>query len=125
MKSVVRERRSPCRVVEQDEVDIARVIELAAAELAHAEDDQTALFRGGRLGGEELVRGGLRSRWPIGRIERRLGEPGQRLHLALEVPGAGDVGDRDHERDAAANDAQPAHELVLRLAGGRVRRLVR
>ena len=110
MEGIARNRRCPRRVVEQDEVDITRVIELAAAQLAHAEHDQAAVLNGGRIGRDEAVRRGVAQHMMQRRVERRLGEAGQGLHLAFEIPGAGQVGGRDGQRHPAPGDAQAPHQ---------------
>ena len=105
----------PFPVIEEDKVDIAGIVQLTRAELAHGEDDEAALplgrggVGGGELalalgGGEEMARRGG---------DRGVGEAAERAGDALELPPAGDVGDRDQQRHLALRDAQRPHQPLL------------
>ena len=106
-------------VVEQDQVDVARVVELAGAELAHAEHGE-----GGGLGiaadGELAVAGELQQDRIGERIQAARGEGAERAGHLLERPDPGDVGDGDSERHAALELAQ----AVATAAGGAPSRAV-
>ena len=104
------------RVVKHDEVDIARIVELARALLAERQHNHAAAgLRLGSFGIEREPSGervlaqekGKRS------AERRIGEAGQRLGRGDDVPYAADIGKRDEERGLALGETQQAHELAL------------
>jgi len=99
------------RVVEKDQVDIARIIELVAPELPHSEDDQSAvaLGVGGDRGGDAFA---LRLTQEVAhrRAERCLGETAQRFHLLLERPGSGKLGHGGEKRHPTLGDAQAPHQ---------------
>lgn len=128
-------------LVEDDEVDVARIVQLAAAELAQAEDDQA---------GPVLRRLRIRGPEPPGRHplpEQRLDRPAHRgvregrqgLGHRVEIPAAAEIGQRDQEGMFLPVGAQPPADLAevgVRPAGradralpgddvpaGRVRRL--
>ena len=112
--SLSRERRR-IAVVEQDQVDVARVVELVGAELAHAEHGE-----GGGLGiaaNAELALAFELQQDRVGqRVEAGGGEAAQRAGDVLERPGAGDVGDGDGEGDAALQPAQGGGDRLGRRA---------
>ncbi len=97
-------------VVEQDQVDVARVVELAGAELAHAQHGQ-----GGGLGiradAELAVAGELQQDRSGQRVQAARGKGTERAGHLLERPCFGDVGDGDSER-------HPALELPERRCHG-------
>ena len=68
----------PLGVEEDDQVDVARVVQLAGAELAHAEHEHA---RGVRpVAGLDLAAAGaLRSRWRERALDRAIGQGGERL----------------------------------------------
>ena len=107
-------------VEQDDEVDVARIVELAAAELAHAEHDQARF--GGRPVGSAAVDLAARRRVAQGQLERPLdreiGEPAERRGHALERPEAGEVGQRHQERDPPLALAQARHQPRAPVAGG-------
>ena len=112
------------RIVQQDEVDIAGIVQFARAELAHAKDGETArLFRLLGVGQAQLaaVVGGAQQVRDRG-AQSRLGEVGQRLGDADEVPGAADIGDGGDQGDDAFGGAQRARQPGARrrrgVAGG-------
>ena len=107
------------RIEQKDQVDIAGIVELTAAELAHAEDDQAAvalrvqrvrrLDRAARSGGVQEV--------PHRRAEGRLGEPAQRRHLLFEGPAPGNLGNSGDQGRLSFREAQPSHQRCLAFAG--------
>ena len=103
-------------IVEQDQVDVARVIELAGAELAHAERGEGRRLR---VAAQRKVALALELQQDRrqDRVDAGGGEAAQRGGDALERPGAGDVGARDGERHAALQPAQACrHRLWCRAA---------
>ena len=89
-------------VVEQDEVDVARVVELAGAELAHAEHGEG---RGLGIAAERELAVALELQQDrVGRARRgsATAKRAERAGDLLERPGPGDVGDGDGERHAGA-----------------------
>ena len=98
-------------VVEQDQVDIARVVELAGAELAHADHRE-----GGRLGivanGELAVARELEKDRVGEGLKAARREGAELARHALEWPGAGDVGHGDGQRGAALEPAQARRDGV-------------
>ena len=114
-------------VVKHDQVDVARVVELAAAELAHAEDDEAGMRDRpvAVVEGEESGRGRA-AQEALGRaVERELGvfaEPGRHL---LERPEAGDVREPGQEGGAPSTVPERRLERLARLLrAGRQPRLV-
>ncbi len=103
-----------CRIEQKDQVDIARVIELAAAELAHAEDNEPAVALGLlRIG--ELDRAAARrlaQQMAQRRAQRRVGKAAQRGGLLFERPDPGELGHGGEQRDPAPGDSQPAHQSL-------------
>ncbi len=95
-------------VVQEHEVNIAGVIQLAGAELAHAEDGEAAAARRVRGIGQPEVAAVVRGaeKVPGRETECLLGERGERRRDRAEAPRARDVGHRDRERDLAL---RPAH----------------
>ena len=106
-------RTHPCRrrVIEDDQIDIARVIELVPAEFADAEHDEPAVLL-------RLVR--IRERdEPLARrlaqqvaqrsAERRLGKAAERRGLLLEGPDTRQLGKRGDKCDAPLGDTQAPH----------------
>jgi hypothetical protein len=105
-------------IVEDDEVDVARVVEFARAMLTHGDDDKTGLRVGVVANGEF---------WPVsslgkdeaGRgLQGRIGKPGQGGGHGLAVPGSGNVGHRHKKRHAVTGNAQVADNVGI---AGRVR----
>ena len=107
-------------VIEHDEIDVAGVVELAGAELAHGEDDEPGLARGfsglrqvqvAGLGGPPQQMGDRGADAGVGEGAERAGDP-------FERPLAPDVGERDEKRGTAAGDAQGLHDpLAVALDG--------
>ena len=113
-------------VEEDDDVHVARIVELACAELAHAEDDETrAPFGLFRIGQGELA--------PIVQVtqqmgangaERRRRDVGKRTRDPLQRPHRDDIGHADGEAGAALRDTKALHHLLPRFLaqGSGVRR---
>ena len=116
------------RVEEHDEVDIAGIVELARAELAHAEHDEAAVaLRLVRMGEFDFPGGGgCCEKMPHRAAERRLGDGAQGARDTFQRPQPGDVGDGDQQRRPPLSDAQVAHQagLVLALGEMPIERLV-
>ena len=103
-------------VEEDDDVDVAGIVQLAGAEFAHAEDDEAgALFRGLRVGQGELA--------PIVQGAEQVGTDGAQRHAsdireraghALQRPYRSDVGHADGETGAALRHAKALHRLLPR-----------
>jgi hypothetical protein len=118
--------RAVC-VVEDDEVYVAREVELAAAELAHGKDDEP------RPGARPLGHGHeqhafarrLRQQMVDRVTDRGLGEAAQRRGDRRPIPGAGDVGQTDHQRHLPAGESERAHQRRLVRACGSCVRLER
>ncbi len=89
-------------LVKDDEVDVARIVELARAVLAHGEDDvasgrDAAVGRGHPL----AARRRLAEQEVDGGIERRVGALGQRGGHREHRPHAGEIGERRQQRHLA------------------------
>ena len=102
-----------CGVVEHDEVDVARIIELEGAVFAHREHDETGggFQRGAVLRGQRRVARGLLQGKTQRALHRRIGETRQRRGDIFQREDAGDVGQRNGERGAALGLAQGRHDL--------------
>ncbi len=108
----MREPRHARWVVEKDQVDIARIIKLPAAQLAHCEDNEAAAAFG--------IRGVDRCDRAVGRgnaqhiarrrTDRRLGEAAERGHLLFKRPASGKLGDRAQQGETPLGDPQPSHQ---------------
>ncbi len=117
-------QRQVLRLVKDDEIDVARIIELARAVFAHAENGETAAFRRHVLG-RTLDLAALRRvlQQPLdARLDGRVGEGGERVRHFFERPEAGHVRHGDEKRGFLLGDAQRAHDLGL---GGEPRRVPR
>ena len=100
------------RVVENDEVDVARVVELPRAELAHGDDDEPGVVAGPRRIGEyqlaaaggpgQQVVGGDRQ-GGVGELAQPSGDRGER-------PLAGEVGQRHGERQPPPRHPEQRHQ---------------
>ena len=102
----------PRRVIEKDQVDIARIIELATAELAHAEHDEPAVLLQ-PIGICRLDRAGahrLAQQVPQGGADCSLGETAQRQGLLFQRPAAGKFGDRGEKGRAPPRNSEPPHQ---------------
>ena len=98
----------PLGVEEHDQVDVARVVQLAGAELAHAEDEHTRGVH--RCGLDLAAASALREQMGERALDRAVGQIGERLGDLLERPQAGEVAQTHQERVAAAGAAQAGHQ---------------
>ena len=107
-------------IEQHDEVDVARVVELARAHLAHGEH---------HIAGADLRTLGIGRREMTGLLgpgqkmaDRKgnggVGERGERLGDAHHAPHPADVGERDEERRLRLHLAQEAHRIGLRHGAG-------
>ena len=108
-------QRGHAGVVEDDQIDVARIIELARTHLAHREHDiAAALFGPFRI--NRMIAPALRG---IGqekahrRTERSVGEFSQRRCDARHRPDAADIGECDQQRALRFHAPQQPHRLVL------------
>ena len=87
-------------VEEHDQVDVAGIVELARAELAHAEHDPAgALVRRRRIVRHDLAGlGRLAQDEAHGGADRGIGEIGQRARHRDHVPDAAEIGERGQQR---------------------------
>ena len=93
-------------IVDVDQVDVARHVQLARAELAHADDPQLGALAGGLGDGRavalvELGKGGL-----AGGVQRHLGQPGHGLYHVRQRRGLLAVQHGQAFDDQLAQDAQ-------------------
>jgi hypothetical protein len=102
-------------VVEDDEIDVARVVQLARTQLAERQHEVAGLDLG--FGGMRQADrpGGRRPAQQVahGERDRGLRHGTQRSGDALQGPQAGDVGEADRQRGAPLGDPQARHELGL------------
>ena len=100
-------------VVEHDQVDVARIVELAGAELAHAEDDEAGAAVGSGWVGELDLAGGVRlaEQEAHRSADGRIGEVGERLRHLDHVPDAAKIGERDEECASCRAASEPPHQL--------------
>jgi hypothetical protein len=105
-------------VEHHDQVDVAGIVELAAAQLAHAENDEpAAVLRPVLVGkGDGAGGGGGAQQVAGGGVERQLGDLGERRRHLLERPLRRDIGQGDQQCGPALEDPQHRHQL------GKVRR---
>ena len=103
-------------VEEDDDVDVARIVELARAELAHAEDDETRalLWRVGVRQGKLAAIVQVPQQVGADGAERDRGDVRKRAGHPLQRPDRGDVGHADGEARAALRHAQALHHLLSR-----------
>ena len=103
-------------VLQQNEVDIAGVVEFACAELAHAEDGEAAAeFRCGRRG--QVQRAGVMAgeqQMGDAEAQRGLGEVGQCRGDFFQRPDAADIGDGGGQSDDALGLAQAGGDAAAR-----------
>ncbi len=104
-------------VIEDDQVNVAGVVEFAGTELAHAENDEAGAFAWTLERWKDKIACGRRAAQQVidGEPERALGEIGERAGDFLDLPAPGDVGQRDQERRAPARPAQDFHQLRILL----------
>jgi hypothetical protein len=108
---VVAGERGSIAVVEQDEVDIARVVEFVRAELAHAQHRECRGL-GIAVDRELAVARELQEDRVGQRIEAAGGEGAECAGDLLQRPDARDVGDGDGERLLAFEPAQGGGDRV-------------
>src|SRR5205823_10277315 len=99
-------------LVDVHEVDVGAVVELAAAELAHAEDDESPRPLAGPVGaplGRET-----RARRVRRGVDDRLGERGELAHRLLDRRETEQIAPADPEELAAPVAAQPGMQLDTR-----------
>ena len=103
----------PVRIEQDDQIDVAGVVELERAELAHAEHDQTRfVLRPVLLSEFDLAALRRLAQDQVhGLLGREIGKAAQHLRRPLERPQAGDVRQRRQQGHAALGAAQVAHEL--------------
>ncbi len=99
-------------VEEDDEVDIARVVELARTVLAHAEHEDAARAHRIVAGlGRQLAAGdGVADEVPNGLPDHEIGELGERARHGLERPSLAEIGQRHVQRPAPPQPSQRRHE---------------
>ena len=109
-------RHDPLVVVKGHQIDVARIIELAGAELAEAEQEEPrgAIGLVGVRHFEPAAGNGLPELMPHGKPERGGCEIAECLRYPLERPQAGDVGDGDGERRPPLGHAERGHDGVGR-----------
>ena len=113
-------------VEQHEQVERARIGELAGAETAHAEHGEPRRRRFVPVGRREAApREGLPQQVVERAGEHGIGKPAERLGDPIQRPGAGDFGERHGERRAPPERPKPAGEdaAICRLTGG-VRDLV-
>ena len=108
-------------VVEHDEVDVARIVELARAHLAHGEHDVAAARLRARR--RRRARACLPARHAEEvahrRADRGVGKRGERSGDAHHRPDAADIGERDQQRCLRLHAAEKPHARRLRRASRR------
>ena len=106
-------RDERCRVVEDDEVDVARIIELARTHFTHGEHDiartlrQRAALEAFELAAAPRSLEQVINRGPNGRI----GQHGLQVHDLRHRPNAADIGERYQQRRLRLHAAKQAHHL--------------
>jgi hypothetical protein len=103
------------RLVEDDEIDVARIVEFAGAVFAHPEDDEARSFRRHFLRRPQHLpaRCGVSQKPEDGTFDGAVGKGRERLRHLLELPGAGDVGHCDQERGFRLRKAKRRHDIRL------------
>ena len=92
-------------IVEDDEVDVGGIVELAGAVLAHGEHDVAI-----RIAAEPIALGGrLAEQKPHGRRNGRVGRLRQAARDVHHRPDAGEIAQRGQESDVGLEPAQHAH----------------
>ena len=121
-------RHQRCRggVVEHDDIDVAGIIELVRAHLAHGEHHiAAARFRPRCIGRHKATLPcSCAEEMADRRPDRRVSKIGESCGNAHHRPDAADVGERDQERRLRLHAAQEPHHLALVGGGGdRARRV--
>ncbi len=116
---LVGERRR-VRVVEYDQIDIARIVELEGAHLAHGEHDvAAALLRLRRIGGlEPATRGGLSQQKAYRGANGGVRKLGHRACHPHHRPHTADIGQCNEQRRFRPHPAQEPHRFGFVLGGG-------
>jgi hypothetical protein len=107
-------------VVEHDEIDVAGVVQLAGAELAHGQNDEAGIARGVRRSRQVQIAGLGRPSQQMGHggADAGIGKRAEGARDPLERPLARNVGQRDDQGGAAAGDAEGLHQpLAVGVAG--------
>ncbi len=104
------------RVVEHDEIDVARVVELERAHLAHRQHDVAAADLRLRLVFWREAAGarGLGQHEAGGGIDRGIGQVGERARRPHHRPHAADIGQRDQQRRFRLHAAEQPHRFASR-----------
>ena len=104
----------PLRREQDDQVEVARVVQLEGAKLAHAEHgDAGGRLRIGFAGELDLAAlGGFHEGLVQRLADREVGEAAERVRDLLERPQIEDVGERHREGDLALVPAQRRHEAL-------------
>ena len=104
----------PVACEQDDQVEIAGIVQLERAELAHAEHgDARGCLRVGRVAELELAAlGGFQQGLAQGPTDRQIGKAAERPGDLLERPAIEDVGERHRERHLALVSAQRRHEAL-------------
>ncbi len=113
--------RKSSRVVEDDKIDIARIVEFISAVLAHRENGQSGRRLQRRaIALRQLCLGTrLAQHEPERAVNTSVGKLCQRPRHLLERPASGNIGQRNGERRAALGRAKAAHRHSFGLAVGR------
>ncbi len=108
-------QRQFARLVEDDEIDVARIVEFAGAVFAHPEDDEARSFRRHFLRRPQHLpaRCGISQKPEDGTFDGAVGKGRERFRHLLELPGAGDVGHCDQERGFRLRKAKRRHDIRL------------
>ena len=110
------------RVVEHDEIDVARIVELVGAVFSHREHDEAGLgFETREIANvHEGTRSRLAQEKAKRRADRRVREQAQGARHLADAPEAGHIGQRHNQRHLALGPAQDRHGggLVFRVLGG-------
>ena len=109
-----RDRRG-FRVEENDEVDIARIVEFAGAQLAHGQDHIARTAAGVVARADPQLAGvGRRSQQIVDRHGKDgIGEIGQRRQHGIDGQCRGEIGQRQQQRAARPRLANEPHELLI------------
>jgi hypothetical protein len=106
-------------VMQEHEIDIAGIVQLARAELAHCQHHEAgAGFGIGRVGQHEVAAIVARAQeMRDGAVQAGFGEFGQSARDAVELPDAADIGERGGQCHLSLGLAQLAGETRLRPGG--------
>ena len=106
-------RKWGSRVVEHDEVDVARIVELACPHLAHGQHDVAGAFRGAPGVGDLELAAALRIREQVidRAADRDIGELGLPLDDLHHRPNPADVGERNQQRGLRFHAPKETHDF--------------